>query len=238
MKNIFLKAASLGAAFFCISFSNSHAQNLNDTVRTIYYIGGWKQANLAPLNERLVANGYPAFKENSFTSGIGFQENKNRWVTNLEVSASQMQEVRSAGKFLPLTDVQVNLNIGYEFLKTESFSLYPTLGIGAGVQYFSITVDRSFDQILINPVEQSVTLWNRNLLLNAALHGDYLIAAGDSPTGNLRFIDVGLQGGYTYAPWSSWTQNNGTVNVSNSPESNMSGAFLQLKLGLSYKPKN
>ncbi|HYF02927.1 MAG TPA: hypothetical protein VEC36_06095 [Patescibacteria group bacterium] len=240
MKTGLLKAALLGGAFFFTSYLTLSAQSTRDSasVWSIYYSAGWKSSNLEKLNRRLAQNSYPSFQEGMVTLGVGFQENREGTVGMLEFLSSRMQNVSSAGKTFSYMDFLINLNFGYEVLKTGSFTMYPTAGLGYGGQYLSITTERDFNEILQNPVEQNVTLWNHNLSINAALNADYRTAADETPHGKQRFWLVGLRGGYTFAPLHWWRQNNAMLDVENSPKSNVTGPFVQVRLGLSTKAKD
>jgi len=169
------------------------------------------------LNERLNILGFPSANYSTANIGIGVQFQINQFIASFSFCKTTKNNKQSTH----LTKVEyrsTSLNIGYDLLKSQWFSLYPYVGFkGCGLSYFYRDIlpdETSFDNYFQTDLRyKEVT--------NSRAHLDLGIGFSHQ-----WFYLVNFRFGYLLPLekiW--WNMNNNKVTLSNSPTINYNYYF-------------
>jgi hypothetical protein len=126
-------------------------------------------------------------------------------------------------------------HVGYAIVNTDTLTLYPLLGFGAGAMTWKVRRDfvpASFEDAIREP-ESGSALFNASFFLQASLGADYWIKLG-APGSAAGSLVVGLRLGYGYSPFGdNWEiqMYDRTHELEGAPELGQTGPFLRVVLG-------
>jgi hypothetical protein len=192
-----------------------------------YFAVGVNAIDLAPLNDRLSANGYPTFS----TELLSISGGQYRVVADRLVLGAELTGLLTPNQGFQGRDVFVGggyglFSLGYLIQPASRFRAYPLAGIGAGGLLLSIGDDgaEEFDDVLEDP-NRSATLSKGSILvsLGAGLEYQFGQPGGDG-------VRLGLRGGYLLSVLDSdWQLDQDRL--SGGPDATMQGPFLRLTVG-------
>jgi opacity protein-like surface antigen len=230
---ICLTLAAAAAAFA------AQALALTPATRAMGYLSlGVHVNDMSEFQSRLDLSGvgYPAEAKNDLAIGAGGLFCSRRLVVGVEGFGLISPERAGGGYRTSLSGTCGVFQLGYAFINTERFSLYPLLGFGGGAFTWKVQRDvapSSFEDVIEHP-EMGVSLLNASFILQAALGADYWIKLGQGERGT-RCLVIGLRLGCTYSPFG----NNWEVQMSDQPSElagaprlGITGPFLRLVVGL------
>lgn len=197
-----------------------------------YFMAGGTAFDLDPLNSRLGAKGYSEFSGDLFSVGGGFFTRvSDKVLTGFEGHLLVGEEKSSVIDGKRYSSFLIGgygfFNTGYLMIENDKVDVFPIFGIGFGGVGVRIG-QSSFDDILDNP-HRAAMLSTFSFLVNLGLGADYKIALpGD--TADVRFLILGVRGGYAFAPFKSgWYMDD--ISLSGDPEGGIEGPYVRLTIG-------
>ncbi len=207
-------------------------------VGNLYFLGGVGFHDLDGLNRRLDDAGYAELDSPTLSLGGGTDMSIGRLIVG-----GELQWLRNVGTEATRGDVRADISakywlfrVGVDLAKWRGLRVYPLLGIGTGVNKFTVSTESgaSFDDVLDTPT-RDVRMTQRGLLLDASLGIDYRFKVRETEYKS-SFFTVGLRGGYLFAPYSTgW--DTGSAEISGGPDLITSGPTAQLLIGISGERK-
>lgn len=214
---------------------DGRAENNNDTMnmslnKSIAFTVGTNRNNIEKLNDQLDANGLAKVPENSFSFGLS---EKRRIINNvfLGLEGNVLIGRSNSTKAYKSSLLGSNgiANLGYLF-KLKNIVFYPLGGIGLG--FYRLTISErgahTLQEVLADPGRE-LNIQNSCLLLNAGFGMDFPLAVKPSGKGGKGLI-IGLQTGYSFAPWvSDWKMNG--QDLPGKADIGISGFYFRMTIG-------
>jgi len=165
---------------------------------------GYLHLDLDGLNSDLLAAGLPRLEQDHLTLGGAGYGSSGRFLIGGEGHAliGEDETTADGSRQLSPSGGYGLFRIGYLAFSRSQLDVYPLLGIGGGGMSLTIA-ERSaptFDDVLADP-ERAARLSTGMFLLDLGVGANYRVAVGDDDEEG-GFL-VGLQAGYTFAPWST-----------------------------------
>lgn len=212
---------------------------VQESPRTRAFFGvGWRQVDVDALNVAMAAAGYPDVAEDFVSVGGGVQlisgrvalgiEGHGLLGTDAEVSRDTFDAHLSGGYGM--------LSLGISAIASPRVRLTPTGSIGYGGMTLEIAEAGrfSFDELLVEP-RRGARVTQGSFLLGAGLGIELLVPWRQSSTG-ARSISVGVDGGYTFAPfttrWKLYESGLNTASVTGGPDVGIEGAHARVSIGI------
>jgi hypothetical protein len=160
---------------------------------------GGSQLDIAELNARLAAFGYPTFDDQFAQFGFGLAFGRERLLLGFELAGLvRPSAVTEDNRFRTRVSGGYGLfNIGYDAFRDGGFAIQPKLGVGGGAVMLNIT-DRdapTFDQVLAQP-GRGVELRTGSLLVDGSIAVTYRFGPRLARRG-ARSLLLGARAGYT-----------------------------------------
>jgi hypothetical protein len=197
----------------------------------VAFIGG-SSLDLAELNARFEAHGYPTFSEQFLQLGLGLTSVRDRFLLGVDFAGllrpggatdDDQYRVRLGGGY-------AMLNLGYDILRQGGLAVRPKAGVGVGGLALRIS-DRAaptFDQILQQP-GRDVHIGSASLLLDGSLGVRYRFAPRPTTRG-ARALLLGARAGYTQSLLhSEWMRERG--DVPGGPTAGWGGPHFEFMIG-------
>jgi len=218
------------ALFAAAPPSGLSAQGAEDRSGRGYFQMGVHTLDLAPLNDRLAAQGIPTFSNRFVTLGFGGHAERGRLLIGGE-GHGLLEQSETAGAFQrKLSGGYGFFDLGYLLTRAPTVRVYTLLGVGAGGMNLEATERSlpSFDDVLAEPRRGS-DLAIGALLLQFGAGAEY-IARLSPDAERVRGLALGVRAGYVLAPWKSeW--NIGGSEVPGGPSLGLDGFYLRFSLG-------
>jgi hypothetical protein len=188
---------------------------------------GWTNADVADLNARLTAVGYPDFgRTGLLIGGGGYRQLRGGLLLGGEGYGAGFGEEAHVGRTTRLGGGYGLFNVGYMLPTGPNLRLYPLVGIGGGGLVLSVSgrpTDAGFDDVLRQP-DHGVALSRGSFLTSLGAGLEVRPGAGG------RGPMVGVRVGYSFAPFSSaWRLEEQTIGAG--PDSSLQGLQVRFLIG-------
>jgi hypothetical protein len=198
------------------------------------FLVGYLQLDLGDVNRELEAAGYPALREGFLTLGGGGYTTRDRFVAGGEangVLGASRNTVNGAYTVSATGGFGV-FRLGYIVHRTAHLDVFPLVGIGGGTMSLKIAQrnDVAFGDVLADP-RRSATLSSVTFVMDASLHVNVRIPVRQREPNREGGIVLGLQGGYSVAPWASGWTLDGLNSVDGGPSIRLRGPFVRISVG-------
>jgi opacity protein-like surface antigen len=188
--------------------------------------------NIENLNDRLEAQGYPAFETTYGTMGGLLRLRLDRLMVGIEGHAFRSEPETSGVYELTLSGGYAMIEAGYDLFRSGGFRIFPLIGIGGGGTRLHIinTQDVAFDAMLASPGRESSVAYG-GLMVNASLAIEYYARITEKSG-----LVVGFQAGYNQTIYSDgrWRfegERRNAVEATGGPDVDLNGAALNLNIG-------
>ena len=188
--------------------------------------------NIENLNDRLEAQGYPAFETGYGTMGGLVRLRLDRLMIGAEAHGFQSKPETSGIYELTLSGGYGLVEVGYDLFRSGGFRIFPIIGIGAGGTRLHIinTQDVAFDAMLANPGRESSVAYG-GLIVNASVAMEYYARITEKSG-----LVVGFQAGYNQTVYSdgSWRfvgERRNAVEATGGPDVDFNGVAMNLNIG-------
>ena len=223
------------AILLLIAAGDGRAENNHDSLnmslkKSFAFTVGTNRNRIEKLNDQLDANGLAKLPENFFSFGLN---EKRRIINNVFIGlegnvllgrSNSTESYKSS--FLGSNGIA---NLGYLF-KFKDIVFYPHGGIGVG--FYKLTISEraayTLQEALADP-SRELNIQNSCLLLNAGFGMDFPLTVKQSSRGGKGLI-IGLQTGYSFAPWvSAWKMNG--QDLPGDADTGISGFYFRMTIG-------
>lgn len=206
----------------------------NNRGAVFYLMLGNNSLDLDTLNSSLAAKGYSTLDKNFVMFGVGGHAVMDNWVVGGEAHGMNQQKTSSGAYNLYVSGGYFLVNAGYVVRRSDSYLIYPMVGLGLGTLTLNIqsATSPTFDQALANP-KSGTQLTHTSAVFNLALAADGMSPvyhAGDNTHMPFTF---GFRAGYLFStPIGGWQSLEG--NASGGPTFSFTGPYLQVIMGLGF----
>jgi hypothetical protein len=199
---------------------------------SMYLKLGTRQSDFDELNARLEANGFGVYNNKYRYVGIGLNMFFGRVTVGLEGGFSPVGK-NATFVYERLWTSYACLDLGFSVHSSSRLEVYPVLGFGWATQSLRLyRTDRNFDDVL-DGWWTNAEIYQSTLYLAPAVGLDYLITFSEDAY-KLIGVNLGLRAGYSLNVSTSEWQNN-EADLADSPETAITGPFLELTIGLGAK---
>jgi hypothetical protein len=182
------------------------------------------------LNSRIASlPQYSKLPKDAATISLGWLKEQHRIVTAGEITAGSAMSGHQDRKSSTVRYLGLNLNIGYDLLKSEKTMLYPFAGLG--YQSYQALFYKDNSNVDFNDVLQSPAVQNSisSVKFNNAFLVYRLGFAVSIKSPKCPSSSIGIQAGYAGSfKKSNWRSNENQV-LNNSPEDKLSQFYISLK---------
>jgi hypothetical protein len=155
------------------------------------------------LNTDIAQRGYPAIKAPLVGIGVGTtHEYYNRWVLEFLILLGLDNRSKNGDSTLKVsyTDM-VQVNFGYDFIKSRKINIYPYAGLGlrvADLNYkASAEINNNYTSVVdIVRADRSVYTSKISLCYQAGVNFDLVIHEGNKGSGTMLFLRAGTDGNF------------------------------------------
>jgi hypothetical protein len=194
---------------------------------------GWSGLDLEPLNQVLVASGYPPFEEDYLTLGGGGFAVLGRFVIGGQghgyLPDKQDVSLASGNQRTSLAAGVGFVDLGVVAWSRRGLSLIPFVGLGGGALLFEIQElsSPSFGEVLQQPGRRS-QLSTSGFLVDLGVNLDWLVGPVRD---DVRFgAAVGLRVGWIFSPFQGDWQLDGR-DIAGGPRMGVEGPYVRFMLG-------
>ena len=204
-----------------------------------FFALGWRYLDVDGLNTSLATAGFPTMSRDFISIGGGAHLSHDRLVLAFEGHGLLGIDAKvSRNEFdARLTGAYGMISLGYATLSTSRLRVVPLGSIGIGGTMFEIAEGGrfDFDELLLQP-RRAATLTQTSFLLGAGVATELYVPLPTRQQPQRR-LGIGLEGGYTFAPWTSgWSLSQDgfdTGSIGGGPEVGIEGPFVRMTIGLS-----
>lgn len=184
------------------------------------------------LNDRLEAQGYPAFETAYGTMGGFLRLRLDRLMIGIEGHGFSSKPETSGTYDLTLSGGYGLVEVGYDVFRAGGFRIFPIIGIGAGSTRLHIinNQDVAFDALLADPGRESSVNYG-GLIVNASIALEYYARITEKSG-----LVVGFQAGYNQTVYSedAWYfdgERRNSVEATGGPAVEFNGGAMNINVG-------
>jgi len=172
---------------------------------------------------------YEQLKDYAATIGLGWLKEKNQFVSSGAINLGSSMSGHRDEKSSTIRYIGVNLNLGYDVIKSDRFMLYPLAGLG--LQKYQAIFYKDNSAVSFNEVLQSPTVQNNisSVKFNNAF-ALYRFGLGFSVKAPKYPAAIGIEAGYTGSFKKHEWRSNEDQTLANAPEDRVSQFFVSLVL--------
>lgn len=202
------------------------------SVGTGFFVVDAHQLDLDELNAALVSAGYLPIEDRGLGLGGGGWGTVGRWLVGGEGHGLMTPAREAGGIQTKLTAGYGMFDVGYLVVATESFDLFPMLGVGGGATVLDITQTGAFefDGVLTDPGRGS-RLRGASFALSLSMGAVFKAPGRQRRRGGEGGLAVGARAGYVFATDPDEWKLNDEGSVAGVPNVSFRGPFASLMIG-------
>jgi len=182
--------------------TNNYARLIKNSVAysSFTIFGAVSEASYGKLNSDIAKRGYPSIKGPLAGIGIGTtHEYRDRWMLEFYALLGLDNRSKKADSSLKVSYSSLQINFGYDFVKSRKINIYPYTGLGLRVTDLNYKapaqINNGYTSIVdIITTDQSTYTTNWNFSYQAGVNLDYVIHEGNSGNGTMLFLRAGTDG--------------------------------------------